>query len=182
MNSQVTPLCGRTQVWATYGTSLEGADGVVVEGDVETALCALRGTPLTVNAVVNEDVSVQRLLSLAKECGIEDILYSSENPHVLAEIKRADPAARTAPVFERRILYPWVYASLLDAYAVNPEWGCVFDVAGTVKGCHDRGIKVNVWAPSSPDVIRKLLPMGVDAIITPEPTAARRIIDEWYNA
>lgn len=45
--------------------------------------------------------------------------------------------------------------------------------------CHRRGQAVQVWTINDPDEMRRLLALGVDAIITDEPSLARRVIEQF---
>lgn len=49
---------------------------------------------------------------------------------------------------------------------------------GFVRRAHGLGIGVYVWTVNRPDVMRGLLDLGVDGLITDLPARARRIIDE----
>lgn len=49
-----------------------------------------------------------------------------------------------------------------------------------VRQAHDRGLGVFVWTVNRPDVMRKLLHLGVDGLISNVPARVRRILDERY--
>ncbi|MDR6939967.1 glycerophosphodiester phosphodiesterase [Arcanobacterium hippocoleae] len=47
--------------------------------------------------------------------------------------------------------------------------------------CHRRGQAVHVWTVNEADEMLRLLKMGVDAIITDEPSLARRVINFYWD-
>ncbi|XCB30994.1 glycerophosphodiester phosphodiesterase family protein [Arcanobacterium hippocoleae] len=47
--------------------------------------------------------------------------------------------------------------------------------------CHRRGQAVHVWTVNEADEMIRLLKMGVDAIITDEPSLARRVINYYWD-
>jgi len=60
---------------------------------------------------------------------------------------------------------------LLRSEAVHPEYGlCTVE---TVRRWHRRGYAVNVWTVDEPARLQRLADLGVDAIITNDPAAAR---------
>ena len=48
--------------------------------------------------------------------------------------------------------------------------------------CHRRGQAVQVWTINDADEMIRLLALGVDALITDEPSLARRVIDQFSRA
>lgn len=49
-----------------------------------------------------------------------------------------------------------------------------------VRRAHGRGVGVFVWTVNRPDVMRELLDLGVDGLISDVPARIRRILDERY--
>lgn len=49
-----------------------------------------------------------------------------------------------------------------------------------VRLCHSRGLAVHVWTINDADEMRELLHIGVDALITDEPSLAQSVIDEYW--
>jgi glycerophosphoryl diester phosphodiesterase len=52
---------------------------------------------------------------------------------------------------------------------------------GLVRRAHGLGIGVYVWTINRPDVMRRLLDLGVDGLISDVPARARRIVDERFG-
>ena len=57
----------------------------------------------------------------------------------------------------------------------------IFDVLtpGFVEVAHAKGIAVHAWTVNEPEVMEELFDMGVDGIITDEPTLAREVLERW---
>ncbi len=69
----------------------------------------------------------------------------------------------------------WVArAAAAGMRALNPQDALVD--AGLVASAHGAGLAVNVWTVDDPDRIRALARLGVDAVITNDPAAAREAL------
>lgn len=53
--------------------------------------------------------------------------------------------------------------------------------AAFIASAHERGLAVHVWTVNEEDNMRQLLDLGVDGLITDEPTLARSVIDEMFG-
>lgn len=49
-----------------------------------------------------------------------------------------------------------------------------------IRLCHQRGLAVHVWTINEEVEMRRLLELGIDALITDEPSRARRVIEEFW--
>jgi glycerophosphoryl diester phosphodiesterase len=109
------------------------------------------------------------------------VLYSSFDHRALMRIHKYDPEVTVAPLYAQRIQFPWVYAGLLGAMAIHPDWGQVFDIPDIVSECHMRGIRLNVWTVDGEDAMHKLIEAGADSLITDVPDIARKVVGEYYE-
>ncbi|HEX2946162.1 MAG TPA: glycerophosphodiester phosphodiesterase [Clostridia bacterium] len=103
-------------------------------------------------------------------------IISSFNHYSLVEIKRINPAIRTAPLYMAGLYEPWEYAKRLGACAIHPLFYNI--VPEVMKGCKLNGIMVNPYTVDQPDYIKAMAAAGVDGIITNVPDVALKIIRE----
>lgn len=100
---------------------------------------------------------------------VKRTVLQSFDHHVLLEAARLEPAIRrSALVAETRPDYVAV-AQAAKAQIVSPnhEWIEKEDV----DACHKAGIEVHPWTPNTELEWRRMLALGVDGIITDDPTA-----------
>jgi glycerophosphoryl diester phosphodiesterase len=133
---------------------------------------------LTVN--VELKAAGDEFLSLVHECEIRcgmcgRVIYSSFNHFNLTAMRKLDPDAFVAPLYGDGIVLPWKYAASFGAKALHPHFASVYAIEDYVKNSHDLGIRVHPWTVDDEDNIRRLLDLGVDAIITNRPDAALRL-------
>ncbi len=50
-----------------------------------------------------------------------------------------------------------------------------------IDACHARQQAVHVWTVNNPEKMRELLDLGVDGLITDEPSLAQRVIDDFWE-
>ena len=106
------------------------------------------------------------------------VLISSFDPRLLLRVRIAWPALPTGIVFRSRQRWPmragWP-GRLLAPAAIHPEWRLV--TAARVRRWASGGRLVNTWAIDDPDVLRRMATLGVDAVLTNDPAAARAALD-----
>jgi len=116
----------------------------------------------------------EKLIALTREFDMEErVIYSSFNHYSLVHLKKINPKAKIALLYELGMIDPWVYANYVKAYAIHPHYYVIMALPETVRLCHENGIKVNVWTVDENAVIKKMLECGVDGIITNKPDVAR---------
>lgn len=101
------------------------------------------------------------------------VLVSSFDAAVVALVRRTTPL-RTGLLFHARQRRPlrraWL-APIVRPHALHPEK--VLVDAEAVGAWRRRGYAINVWTVDDPDEVRRLARLGVDAIISNDPAAAR---------
>lgn len=131
----------------------------------------LSDTELTVNlelknSIVLYDGLEEKVLTLAKEYGVEDrIIYSSFNHYSMQRIKQLCPEAKAAFLYSNGILDIAEYADKYHMDAVHPSLKNL-EYSDIVKECHAKGIKVHVWTVNEDADFERLKALGVDAVIT----------------
>ena len=132
------------------------------------------------NGNVRYEGMEEKVIKLTKEFGIFDkTIFSSFNHYSIKKIKEIEPEARTGVLYMAGIYQPWEYARKLEAEAIHPFYAAV--VPEIVEECHNNDMAVNVFGANEDSIIRNLLTMNVDAIITDYPARAKEILDEINN-
>jgi glycerophosphoryl diester phosphodiesterase len=108
---------------------------------------------------------------------VDRVLISSFQPLVLRRVKslnRRIPTgllyAHDLPIYLRRT---WL-APLIPHEARHPD--CSMVTPAYMRAMKARGYRVNVWTVDDPDEMRRLLDLGVDAIITNRPDVLRQVM------
>jgi len=115
----------------------------------------------------------KKLIAQVEEYGMKGrVIYSSFNHYSLLQIKKIDPSAKIGLLYELAMVDPWVYAKYVGADAIHPPYGVIAALPETVARCHENGVKVSVWTVDDPQVIKMMLKIGVDGIITNRPDTA----------
>jgi glycerophosphoryl diester phosphodiesterase len=108
----------------------------------------------------------------------EKVLVSSFDPLLLRRFQALAPEVATGLLFahdqSRPLRDAWA-APILRPTALHPESLLVDQVA--VEGWRARGYAVHVWTVDDPAELRWLAALGVDAVITNRPAAARKALD-----
>lgn len=134
----------------------------------------IKPTELTINVEIKTGIFFypgieEKVLKLTKEMGMEDrVIYSSFNHYTLETLKKLNPAVKTGILYSDGIYKIGEYAQQLNADALHPALYNVL-YPGMVEDCHSRGKKIHVWTVNETSHIKKMLEMGVDAIITNYP-------------
>jgi glycerophosphoryl diester phosphodiesterase len=122
----------------------------------------------------------EKLLALEKEFKMtERVIYSSFNHYSLMALRALAPAAKIGLLYELGMVDPWLYANQLSATAIHPAYQVIAFLPETVAQCHAHHVKVNVWTPDEPEMMRLMLQAGVDGIITNKPDIALKCREEF---
>jgi glycerophosphoryl diester phosphodiesterase len=116
----------------------------------------------------NSDGREREMAALVRKLGMrERVVVSSFNPLSLARVKWADSSLETgllyAPDLQRWYLKGGWTANVLFVNAIHPHHSQV--TPDLVQRAHARGWRVNTWTVNDLDTARRLLEMGVDALI-----------------
>ena len=107
----------------------------------------------------------------------DQVIVSSFNPFALRRLKKADPRIETGllyaldlPIYlSRAWLRPWAKPN-----AMHPEH--VMVNAGYMRWAHAKKYPVNVWTVNEPEDMRRMIELGVNAIITDQPDQLVRLL------
>jgi glycerophosphoryl diester phosphodiesterase len=117
------------------------------------------------------------LRCVERAAAMDRALVSSFDPAVVALVRRTTPLT-TGLLFHARQRRPlrraWL-APILRPHALHPEKVLVDGAA--MEGWRRAGYAVNVWTVDDPTEVRRLCRLGVDAIISNDPAAARAAME-----
>ena len=117
------------------------------------------------------------LRCVERALAMDRVLVSSFDAAVVALVRRTTPLS-TGLLFHARQRRPlrkaWL-APILRPHALHPEKVLVDGAA--MRGWRRAGYAVNVWTVDEPAEVRRLARLGVDAIISNDPAAARAAME-----
>lgn len=158
-----------------------GRDGFAGERvpTLDEVLEALGPTGMTVNIELKNSIEPypgleRAVLAIVENAGMVDrVVLSTFNHPSAAGLARSSQPNPVGLLFSDVLAEPWEYARRLGVQALHPHWRYVTYVPETVARCHAYGLSVNVWTVDEPDVARRLVAQGADALITNRPDRTR---------
>ena len=105
------------------------------------------------------------------------VIISCFHPATVDRVKQLDSSLTTG-------LLSWYATSTAECLApaltaghdaIHPDVTFVTD--DLVRSAHEAGLAVNVWTVNEPDVVERMIDLGVDAIVTDDIPTARAIVD-----
>lgn len=125
-----------------------------------------------------EDELTHKVLKMVQDRNLQDrVEYISFSLNFVVKTIHLNPLAKVyylngdlAPDVIKKIGSAGVdyHISVIDKH---PEW---------VKGCHDLGLKVNVWTVNKPEDIQRMIDLEVDYITTDEPLLVEQMLDKTH--
>jgi glycerophosphoryl diester phosphodiesterase len=124
-----------------------------------------------------EGIEAAVVAALERHQMIEQVILISFDHAAVQRVKALDARVATGVLYVGRPIDGGVgLARSAGADAVLPHWAYV--IADDVRKAHAAGLAVAPWASSDPDVLRRLIDCGVDAIGTNHPDVLKRVIAE----
>ena len=116
--------------------------------------------------------------AVIKSTGAADkVMVSSFNPIALRRMYQLDPRIPRGllyrpnlPIYLRRA---WL-RPLAHPTAMHPQYSMI--TRAFVAWAHAKGYKVNTWTVDDPDEMKRLIALGVDAMMTNKPDVLRKIV------
>lgn len=111
-----------------------------------------------------------RVIHEVNRFGLEDrVIYSSFNHQTLRRVKRLNPDASIAALFDAQSLpaKPWAYIRKIGADAIHPHYTTVS--RNWIEVCSQHQIQVRPYTVNHINEMERLVELGVDAIITDYP-------------
>ncbi|TCS94660.1 glycerophosphodiester phosphodiesterase [Hazenella coriacea] len=97
----------------------------------------------------------------------ERVILSSFNHYSLRHLHLYRSHYQLGALYQLGLFEPWVYAKHLGVQAIHPFYLAAPETI--IEGCHKHGIRVRPYTVDDPKVMKDLLTIGVDAIITNVP-------------
>ncbi len=104
----------------------------------------------------------------------ERVYFSSFNHYSMREIRQLRPDIRCGLLYECGLVDPWQYARRVGATAIHPSFPNL-QIPDLTAQCHDTGVAIHAWTLDDPEILRKAMNLGIDAVITNVPDLAAEI-------
>ena len=119
------------------------------------------------------------VIRLIENFNLQDrVILSSFNPFALNRAYRLNPRIKRGYLWatDLPLLLRWkLFRPLAHEDMFHPQWDTV--TAQTVRRAHAKNRPVNVWTTNEPDDMRRMIVLGVDAIMTDYPDRLRQVLD-----
>lgn len=129
---------------------------------LDEALAAVQ-LPVMVDYVL-ADVVEPALEAILRADALDRVLFSGANVDGHRRIRELAPQARIALTWVERDPPPHELLDELGVEFFNPPWELLS--AAVVESMHERGLKVSTWTVDEPRAMRRVLGLGVDAVVT----------------
>lgn len=146
---------------------------------LEEVFALVRGTDAVVNVELKNDRMAyrgleERVLEIVADAGVEgQVVLSSFNHYSLKKLRGMTDLPLGA-LYSDSLYRPWSYVLRLGVDAIHPALRAVS--RKLVSRSHDAGLKVNTWTVNDPEDLKRMIGLGVDAVITNYPNLARSLV------
>lgn len=118
---------------------------------------------------------------------LDKLLISSFDTDLLLQVKQIEPTCKTAllyPTPQNSIPFalhpPYALVQKIGADAVHPHYS--FVNAAMVRRFHKMGVRINPWTVNAMSVVRRLIALGVDGLITDRPNDVAQLTKKCATA
>lgn len=138
----------------------------------------VQGTDAVVNVELKNDRMryaglEERVLEIVEAQGVAgQVVLSSFNHYSLKRLQAVTDLPLGA-LYSDTLYRPWRYVTRLGVQAIHPVHRAVG--AKLVARSHAAGLRVHTWTVDEPDDLRRMISLGVDAVITNYPDRARAL-------
>jgi glycerophosphoryl diester phosphodiesterase len=105
----------------------------------------------------------------------DDVLVISFDHHSVRRVRELSPRTAAGVLYSARPADPVGLARAADAQALLPHWALL--TAEDVEAAHRAGLLVMPWTANDPEVIARLLAIGVDGLASDYPDRVRAAVD-----
>lgn len=114
----------------------------------------------------------EKVLELVAEHQMQNqVIYSSFNHYSMVKVKKLNKEARTGFLYADGILHPAAYAKENGMDAIHPSLNALH-YEGVVQECREKKMDVHVWTVNEETDIKRVIALGVEALITNYPERA----------
>jgi len=134
------------------------------------------------SAAVQDNGLEAEVIRLIENFNLQDrVILSSFNPFALNRAYRINPKIKRGFLWAPDL--PWfmrwkLFRTLAHEDMFHPEWRTV--TATTVKRAHAKNRPVNLWTTNAPEDMRRMISLGVDAIMTDYPDRLQQVLRETH--
>lgn len=129
------------------------------------------------NGVVPYDGMEEAVIRMVREFKMEDrVVFSSFNHYSMVKMANLAPEIETAVLYMAGIYEPWNYVKPLRIRALHPYYLGVRPEI--VQGAHAEGIKIRPFTVDEETDLKKMVALGVDAVITNYPLRMKKLKGE----
>lgn len=119
----------------------------------------------------------ERVLEAVREHDIENrTVVLSFDPNTLRRVRQLAPAVATGVLFRELPADPIFLARTIGSTGIAPRVDRV--TRELVEAAHRAGLVVATWTADTPELLRRLIAMGVDGIVTNVPEVLLRVLTE----
>lgn len=119
----------------------------------------------------------EKVIELVEDFGMEDrVILSTFNLESVHRLQQLRPHYQIAALYNMHVDSPWKYGELLGLKGIHPHHSFVTEEL--VRECKKRNIAVRPYTVDDEAEMKRLLKLGVDAIITNVPPTLLRLRDE----
>lgn len=129
------------------------------------------------NGIVPYTGMEEAVIHLIRQYGMEHrTVISSFNHYSIVHLSKIAPDVETAVLYMEGIYEPWNYALPLGAKALHPYFYAA--VPEIVIGAQNAGMKIRPFTVDEESDLKKMIAMGVDAVITNYPLRMKNLKGE----
>lgn len=129
------------------------------------------------NGVVPYEGMEEAVIRLVREYGMENrVVFSSFNHYSMVKMAQLAPEIETAVLYMAGIYEPWNYVKPLGIRALHPYYLGVRPEI--VQGAKAAGIKIRPFTVDAEADLKKMIALGVDAVITNDPLRMKKLKGE----
>lgn len=142
---------------------------------LDQALDCITASGVKVNIEIKQLSDLSLIDDVIKKYGYENILFSSFNHPVIAQLKKNHPYIEAGTLMVSRLLDHMSAAASLNSDIIIQHCGSADQEF--VDMVHGSGRRIYVWVVNHARDIKHFMDMGVDGIFTDYPARARSIAD-----
>lgn len=116
----------------------------------------------------------EKVIKEVEKLGMETVSFSSFNHVSVYNLSQLHPSFKTGTLYDEPISDSWSYAKSLGASAIHPHHLLVTEEV--VMRAHEYGIRVHPYTVDQEDEAKRLIGLGVDAIITNVPDRLKKLL------
>lgn len=133
------------------------------------------------NSIIPYEGMESKVIDMVRQYGLSDrIIISSFNHYSIVYCYRLAPEIEIAPLLSEGLYMPWVYAQSIRAKGFHPHWRAAPDEI--VKASLEYGIDVRPYTVNKDSELERLFRVGCSAVITDDPSKARKIREKIKQA